>query len=130
MARDRWLPWRDENRSAARGYSREREQGNFIDRFFSDWGSDKWDLGSRGWSPSVDIVDRNDEVILRADMPGASEKDIEVSYHDGIVTIRGERHEEHEEEGGDNYYRCERWSGTFSRNLMLPPGIDPDSSTD
>jgi HSP20 family protein len=129
MAIERWRPRRDVSPSPFRGLARsERDFGSLFDRFFSDWPSERWELGTQ-LAPSVDIVERDDEVILRADVPGLSEKDIDVSYNEGVVTIRGERSEEKEEKKEDNYYRCERWSGSFSRSLMLPPGVDPERSS-
>ena len=53
-----------------------------------------WGDGERGWAPAVDMVDRKDEIVLRADLPGLDEKDIEVTVQDGALTIRGERKED------------------------------------
>jgi HSP20 family protein len=74
----------------------------------------------------VDMLDQKDEIVLRADLPGLEEKDIDVTVHDGSVTIRGERREETEEKKKDEYYYCERKYGAFSRTLPLPTGIDAD----
>ena len=59
-----------------------------------------WGERERGWAPAVDMVDRKDEIVLRADLPGLDEKDIEVTVQDGMLTIRGERKEETEEKKG------------------------------
>jgi HSP20 family protein len=128
MAIERWQPMRDLGRGRSRGASGTRNIGSVFDRFFSEW-PEGWGLESAGWTPSVDMVERNDEVILRADMPGMSEKDLDVSFRDGVVTIRGERKEEREEKKDENYYCCERWSGEFTRSLMLPPGVDAEKSS-
>ena len=80
----------------------------------------------RRWIPAMDLVEEGDHYVLRADLPGVSEKDVNVELEDNVLTISGERKSEHEhrEEG---YYRIERASGAFSRSLTLPEGIDPDS---
>jgi HSP20 family protein len=79
----------------------------------------------QGWMPALDMVDRKDELMLRADLPGLTEKDIEVSVTDGTLAIRGERKEEREEQEGEYYY-AERTFGSFVRSVSLPAGVDAD----
>ncbi len=50
-----------------------------------------WGDRERGWAPAVDMVDRKDEIALRADLPGLTEKDVEVTVQDSMLTIKGER---------------------------------------
>jgi HSP20 family protein len=71
------------------------------------------------------MVDHKEEFVLRADLPGLDEKDIEVTVEDGTVTIRGERKEETEEKKED-YYFSERTYGVFARTLPLPAGVEAD----
>lgn len=73
----------------------------------------------------MDVVDLRDEIVVRADLPGLEQKDVEVTMGQGMLTIRGERKEERQAKDED-YYRCERWAGSFVRSLALPPGIDAD----
>ena len=80
---------------------------------------------TRGWSPAVDMIDKKDEIILRADLPGLDQKDINVRVENGVLMINGSRQEEREAREED-YYCCERWSGVFSRSISLPPGVDQD----
>lgn len=97
-----------------------------ISRFFEDWLTPRALAGeARGWTPAVDMIDRQDEIVLRADLPGLSEKNLEVSVDQGVLTIRGERREEGEAKEED-YYCCERWVGSFARRITLPPGVDVD----
>jgi HSP20 family protein len=89
-----------------------------------------WPLGRsggevRGWSPAVDMIDRPDEIVLRADLPGLEQKDLTAHVQNGVLTITGERREETERKDSD-YYCCERWSGTFARSVTLPPGVDAE----
>jgi HSP20 family protein len=103
----------------------EQEMGETFDRFFHGWPGSRGAAESLGWAPAIDVVDRKDEVVLRADLPGMTEKDIELTMQDGNLTIRGERKEEKEEKE-ENYYCCERSYGAFSRSLAVPAGVSAD----
>jgi HSP20 family protein len=78
------------------------------------------------WVPAMDLAETDDEFILRADLPGLSDGDVSIELDDNVLTVSGERKAEHEERA-QGYYRVERASGTFSRALTLPEGIDPGS---
>lgn len=119
MALERWRP-RLMERSPFRELARlEREMGEWFDRF-PEW---PWGERGRAWAPAIDMVDHKDEIVLRADLPGLEEKDIEVTVEDGTVTIRGERREEKEEKRTDYYY-SERTYGVFARTVALPTTVD------
>jgi len=78
------------------------------------------------WVPPMDLVEHDDHFLLRADLPGLTEEDVNIEWGDGTLTISGERNAEHSQrERG--YYRLERQFGKFSRQLTLPEGIDPDA---
>jgi HSP20 family protein len=79
----------------------------------------------RDRSPAVDMFNGRDEVLVRVDLAGLRERDIEVSVENGTLTIRGERKEAHEA-SEENYYCGERWSGSFGRSLVLPPQVDAE----
>jgi HSP20 family protein len=81
---------------------------------------------NRRWIPAMDLVETADHLVLRADLPGMSEEDIEIEIKDGVLTVSGERKTEHEDKG-EGYHRVERSFGRFSRSLTLPDGIDADS---
>jgi HSP20 family protein len=77
------------------------------------------------WSPQVEVVERGDALVVRADLPGVKRDDVEVNVENDVLTIRGQRREEHREaEGG--YRRTERSYGTFFRQIPLPEGVEPD----
>lgn len=80
---------------------------------------------SRAWTPAVDVFDREDAVLLRAELPGLSVDDVDVEIDDNVLTISGERRFTDTVED-DRYYRVERSYGTFRRSLTLPQGIDED----
>lgn len=103
-----------------------------IDRMFDDF------IGRRfmrpfGWErplaelpefvPSVDVIDREDEVMVRAEVPGYKKEEIEISVSDSMLTIKGETKKEEKEEKGD-YYRCEISHGAFTRMVELPARVD------
>jgi HSP20 family protein len=73
--------------------------------------------------PSVDVIDRDDEVVVRAAVPGYRKDDIEISVSNSTLTIKGETKKEEKEEKGD-YYRCEISQGSFSRMIALPAEVD------
>ena len=121
MALERWRP-RLMGRSPLRELARlEREMEDAFGRFPA-W---PWGEQERGWAPAVDMIDRDDEVVLRADLPGLDEKDIEVTVEDGTLAIRGERKEQKEEKKEDYYY-SERSYGAFARALPLPATVEAD----
>src|SRR5262245_10869455 len=98
-----------------------------IDRLFDDF--------ARGWptfstasdlTPSVDVTETEKEIEVTAELPGLEEKDVQINFADGALTIKGEKKAEKEEKER-NYRLVERSYGSFSRSLELPPGIDADA---
>ena len=79
----------------------------------------------RRWMPAMDLVETDGHFVLRADLPGMGEEDINIELEDGTLTVSGERKAEHES-SNEGYYRVERAFGSFSRSLTLPKGIDPE----
>ena len=73
--------------------------------------------------PAVDIIDRDDEVIVRAEVPGVRKEDVKVSLSESTITIEG--HTEHEEEEKRTDYYCHEMTyGDFKRTIELPTGVD------
>jgi HSP20 family protein len=81
---------------------------------------------NRRWLPAMDLLETENDFVLRADLPGLSEADVNIELDDNVLTISGERKSEHEERK-EGYYRVERASGAFTRSLTLPEGIDPEA---
>ena len=79
----------------------------------------------RRWIPAMDVVETDDHYVLRADLPGLSEGDVNVELEDSVLTISGKRSTEHEERK-NGYRRVERSYGSFSRSVTLPEGVDAD----
>ncbi|MGA2927023.1 MAG: Hsp20/alpha crystallin family protein [Solirubrobacteraceae bacterium] len=80
----------------------------------------------RRWVPAMDLIETDDAFVLRADLPGVSDKDVKLELEDNVLTISGERKSEHEERK-EGYYRFERAFGSFARSLTLPEGVDPEA---
>ena len=76
-----------------------------------------------GWSPALDLYQSNDNVIAVVELPGMRKEDIEISLHDGTLTISGERKRE-DNSNGDKAERTERYVGTFRRSIALPTRVD------
>jgi HSP20 family protein len=81
--------------------------------------------GSQRWVPAMDLVETEDDFVLRADLPGLDANDVNIEVEDRALTISGERKTEHEDKQ-EGYYRVERSFGAFQRSMTLPEGIDPD----
>ena len=100
-----------------------------IDRLFDDFFNDTW-ARPFGWlaghefgGPGVDVIDRDDEVIVRAALAGYRKEDIEVSVSGGVLTLSASASREEKEEKG-NYFRSEIVRGGFTRTLTLPAEVD------
>jgi len=74
----------------------------------------------------MDLVEADDHFVLKADLPGLSEDDVSIEIQDNVLTVSGERREDHEQKER-GWHRVERTFGRFSRSLTLPEGVDPDS---
>ena len=102
---------------------------NRMGRLFTDVPNEAWE-GSEGltasvWNPPVDVFDTPEAIVLKADLPDLSEKDVEISVEGNTLTLRGERKKESEVQEKD-YYRIERNYGTFSRSFSIPPTVDAE----
>lgn len=75
--------------------------------------------------PALDLYEDKDNFVLKAELPGMRKEDIEISLHEGVLTLSGERKEEKKEEGADTY-RSERYFGRFHRTITLPSPVNGD----
>src|SRR5918996_1704561 len=116
MALVRWDPIRELD-------SLQGDMNRLFDRFFE--GRTANGIGSRRWIPAMDLVETDDHLVLRGDLPGMTEDDVDIEIKDNVLTVSGERKSEHDERG-EGFHRVERAFGSFSRSLTLPQGIEPD----
>src|SRR4051812_5469464 len=122
MALIRWEPAREMA-------SLQQEMNRLFSTFFDAPGASAANgtTGSpRRWLPAMDLVETDDHFVLRADLPGLSEGDVNVELEDNVLTVSGERKAEHESRR-EGYYRIERASGDFQRSLTLPEGVNAEA---
>lgn len=109
----RYDPWRE--------LSRMQEE---VARLFDDRSSIRAGE-SLGWSPAVDIYEDAEGLSLRFDLAGVEPKEVDIRFENGVLTIKGERKLEREEQK-ENYHRVELSYGTFNRSFSLPATVNPD----
>lgn len=128
------LPWKkDNNQSLA---ERRTDQDSFLalqdemNRMFDSFFSDPWRSASRlgAFFPSMDVSENEKEVTVTAEIPGMDEKDIQVTYHKGVLAISGEKRDDRQEKAS-RYHRIERTYGSFRREVSLPCEVEEDKIT-
>ena len=77
------------------------------------------------WAPALDVVHEDGDLLIRAELPGVKREDVEITFHERVLTISGERRAE-EQKAGSGYYVRERRYGTFRRSLVLPHSVQED----
>ena len=90
---------------------------------FGRWPWSEWTPRFDTKLPAVDVIDRPEQIVVRAEMPGVKKEDLDVSVSDNLVTIRATTKYEEEKEEGE-YYRCEMRRGEFSRSVSLPTTVE------
>lgn len=80
-------------------------------------------FSTAAWSPSCDIYETENEIVVKAEIPGVKKEDVKLSVQDNVLTLSGERKFE-EETKKENYVRVERGYGSFTRSFTLPPSVD------
>jgi HSP20 family protein len=107
-----------------------------MDNLFADFGLGRgWgapiekgtNLAQGLWSPQVEVFERGQDIVVRADLPGLTKDDVNVEVADNGITIEGERKQEKDEKR-EGYYRSERAYGKFYRRLPLPDGVKADDA--
>jgi HSP20 family protein len=113
----KWEPFRDL-------MAMQDRMTRLIDETFSRiW---KEDMAQGVWSPPVDILERGDEVVVKVDLPGVTQNEIDIRVEEGTLTIQGER-KFVKESSDENYVQIERPYGTFRRTFSIPRTIDQES---
>ncbi|MGD9669483.1 MAG: Hsp20/alpha crystallin family protein [Hyphomicrobiaceae bacterium] len=79
-------------------------------------------------SPSIDVRENGSEIVIEAELPGMEEKDVQLTFRDGVITIKGEKKSEREEKK-DDYHLTERSYGSFQRSFRLPDTVEVEKAT-
>jgi HSP20 family protein len=122
------IPWRNKARAASAGALTDLRHE--IDRMFENFSRDPWgSLGeftnTKGWFPAIDLAENDQEVIVRAEVPGVDPNDLDVSVTGNRLTISGEKKESTERKDKD-FYHSETRYGSFSRSVELPSEVDAE----
>jgi HSP20 family protein len=115
MAIVKWEPFRDL-------LTTRREFDRLLREAFSPLFGET-ELSTRSWAPPVDIYETDNDIVLKAELPGMDAKDVEVRVEDNTLYLKGERKQEKEVKE-QNYHRVERSYGSFARSFSLPNSID------
>jgi len=115
----RWNPMKDV-------FSLRHQMNHFFDDVFRPVVRDDEGLSVSNQYPTVDIYDNDENMVIKAELPGIEKKNIAIDVKDGILTLKGERSSENEVEE-KTYYRRERRFGKFERNFRLPADVDPEN---
>lgn len=121
MAITRWDPFRDL-------LSLQERMNKLFEDSLSRSRAVEEGLSAGAWSPSVDIYETTDKIILKADLPGMRQDEVELKVENNTLIIKGERQVEKETKRED-YLRIERSYGAFSRSFQLPNAVDVDRIT-
>jgi len=92
-----------------------------FDRMFDE----RLDGRERAWTPAIDVVREDGQLVVRADLPGIKPEEVKIEVEDDILTVSGE-HTESNEEKDNSYVRRERRYGSFRRSMALPAGVDAE----
>ena len=109
-------------------YVRRSEQPTvtrLFEEFFNEFPFNSVPDTRDSWIPSVDILEKDGNLILRAELPGMTEKQIELKLEGNTLTLKGERKMENEDKKS-NYHRIESYYGSFTRSFRLPDTVNPE----
>jgi len=97
---------------------------NMLDRWMDQvWTREADDPMNNAWNLAMDINETDDDFIVKASLPGINPDDLDITFSNGVLTIRGEFKEDHQEKEG-HYHLRERMWGSFSRSIQLPGGVN------
>ncbi|MDQ3910279.1 MAG: Hsp20/alpha crystallin family protein [Actinomycetota bacterium] len=104
-------------------YDPQSEVNRLFDEMFGNLGSTTGRQQRTQWAPALDVVQDDGDLLIRAELPGVKREDVEVTFHEGVLTISGERRAEEQREGS-GYLVRERRYGSFRRGLVLPHDVE------
>jgi len=103
------------------------EMNRLFDDFFSGWPERKKGLLEGEWTPSVNVAETDENIVVTAELPGIKQDEVEITIVNDVLTLKGEKKEEKEIKR-ENYHRIERSYGSFQRSISLPTGVQADKA--
>lgn len=108
-----------------------KEMDDLISGFFGN--ERRWPAPSKAWAnlpagvvnPAIDVTENDNEITLTAELPGLAEEDVDLTVREGMITLKGEKKHERDEEK-DNVHVTERSYGSFQRSMPVPDRVDAD----
>jgi HSP20 family protein len=116
-------------KAAAGPFGLLRQMTSELDRMFDDPWTFRWpalQVDNAMWAPKVDVVEKDNRLITRVDLPGVKKEDVSVEVTDGQLILSGERKSETEKKNNGKVYRAECEYGSFYRAVPLPEGVKPE----
>lgn len=101
----------------------QQEMNRLFDEFFGERHSG---IVEGSWAPAVDVSETEADLVIRAELPGLSQDNIELNLQDNVLTLKGAKQQEKKEDE-ENFHRVERSYGTFSRSFTLPINVNPEA---
>ncbi len=96
-----------------------------FDSFFDNWELPALFDEDSTWIPAFDVAEKEKEYVVSAELPGMDMKDIDITFTEGLLSVKGEKKQEKEDED-ENYYRIERRYGSFHRSFRVPEKVESD----
>ena len=116
------VPWTRRNRNELSPFRTHMD--DLFEGFFRGLDRPLSLFSERAW-PAIDVAEKDDAVVVRAEVPGCTPEDIDISVYGNTLTLSGEKKESHEDKG-DGYYHMESTYGSFRRDISLPAEVDQD----
>ncbi len=125
MSLIRWNPSHDLMPLTGDLLGMQRDINRMFDTFFRGGMSDEGDQFRGAWAPAIDLAEYDREYQVRVELPGVNKEDVKITMQGNILTIRGEKKPDGEQEP-TQMYRSERWFGAFQRSFTLPTSVRND----
>jgi len=125
MSLIRWNPVCEPDRWTSDAVSVQRDINRLFDNFFRSGSPVEETRATSYFAPAVDIAEQENEYIVKVELPGVAKDDVKISVESNILTIKGEKKQEKEEES-KNFHRVERSYGSFQRSFTLPSTVKND----
>ena len=124
MSLVRWKPGQDLMALPTDVLNMQRSINSMLDSLFHD-GNWNEEIAASLWNPAVDVEEREQEFVIRVELPGVTKDDVHITTRENILTLRGEKKQQKETKES-NYHRMERSYGSFQRSFTLPGSVSND----